>query len=51
MSIVIDLLVFGLMAKANTAPNNADNCLTQYQAALQQTLDLKETCIEAVYKD
>ena len=55
MSIVIGLLVFGLMATANTAhnlaPNNANNCLTQYQAALQQALDLKETCSEAVYKD
>ena len=27
------------------------NCTTQYQAALQQVLDLKETCSEAAYRD
>ena len=35
-------------SRAWAAPNN---CTTQYQAALQQVLELKETCIEAVYKD
>ena len=30
---------------------NSEDCATEYQAALQQVLDLKETCNEAVYKD
>ena len=41
-------LVLALAVIARAAPNN---CSTQYQAALQQVLDLKETCSEAVYKD
>ena len=45
----VGLLVFGFsMVIVNAAPNN---CSTQYQAALQQVLDLKETCREAVFKD
>ena len=47
----IGLLLFGLVAIANATPNNVNNCLTQYQAAFQQALDLKESCSEAVYKD
>ena len=42
------ILVLALVVTAWTAPNN---CSTQYQAALQQVLDIKETCSEAVYKD
>jgi hypothetical protein len=30
---------------------NSEDCATEYQAALQQVLDLKETCNGAVYKD
>ena len=45
----IGLLVFGLVAIVSAAPNN--ECSTKYQAALQQVLDLKESCSEAVYKD
>ena len=40
------LLLFGLIVTVNS-----EDCSTQYQAALQQVLDLKETCSEAVYKD
>jgi hypothetical protein len=42
----VGLLVFGLMVIVNS-----EDCATEYQAALQQMLDLKETCSEAVYKD
>ena len=42
------ILVLALVVTAWTAPNN---CSTQYQAALQQVLDIKETCSEAVYKE
>ena len=42
------LLPLALVATVQAAPNN---CSTKYQAALQQVLDLKETCSEAVYKD
>ena len=42
------VLVLTLAGIVNAAPNN---CSTQYQAALQQVLDLKESCCEAVYKD
>ena len=42
------LLIFGIVAIVNAVPNN---CSSQYQAALQQVLDLKETCREAVFKD
>ena len=45
----VGLLMIGLMVTVNSAPNK--DCTTQYQAALQQVLDLKETCSEAVYKD
>ena len=34
-----------------TAQAASNNCTTQYQAALRQVLDLKETCSEAVYED
>ena len=44
--ITITLLVLAVTVQA--APNN---CSTEYQAALQQVLDLKESCSEAVYKD
>ena len=39
------------MALATTVQAAPNNCITQYQAALQQVLDLKETCSEAVYMD
>ena len=42
------ILVLALAVTAWGAPNN---CSIQYQAALQQVLDLKDTCSEAVYKD
>lgn len=35
-----------LVATVQAVPNN---CSTQYQAALQQVMDLKETCSEAVF--
>ena len=43
----VGLLVFGLMVIVNSH----QHCATEYQAALQKVLDLKETCNEAVYKD
>ena len=42
------ILALVVASRAWAAPNN---CTTQYQAALQQVLELKETCSEAVYKD
>ena len=42
------LLVLVLTVVKQAAPNN---CSTQYQAALQQVLDLREKCDEAAYKD
>ena len=47
-TILITFVVLVMICAAQTAPNN---CSTQYQAALQQVLDLEETCSEAVYKD
>ena len=40
----VGVLVFGLMVTVNSAPNKG--CSIQYQAALQQVLDLKETYSE-----
>ena len=42
----VGLLVFGLMVIVKS-----EDCATEYQAALQQMLDLKETCNEAIYQD
>ena len=42
------IVLLTLVVTVCTAPNN---CSTQYQAALQQVLNLKESCSEAVYKD
>ena len=47
-AILIFLALTVVPSKAWAAPNN---CTTQYQAAIQQVLELKETCSEAVYKD
>ena len=47
-TILITAFLALVVTVAWTAP---DNCTTQYQAALQQVLELKETCSEAVYKD
>ena len=47
-TILIFLALTVVISKAWAAPNN---CTTQYQAAIQQVLELKETCNEAVYKD
>ena len=42
-------LVMALAAAVQAAASN--NCSTQYQAAVQRVLDLKEACGEVVYKD
>ena len=47
-TILIFLALTVVTSKAWAAPSN---CTTQYQAAIQQVLELKETCSEAVYKD
>ena len=49
-TILIFLALTVVTSKAWAAPI-ANNCTTQYQAAIQQVLELKETCSEAVYKD
>ena len=47
-NIIIILSVLFLVARVQVAPNN---CSDQYQAALQQVLDVKEKCGEVAYKD
>ena len=42
------LSVLFLVASVQAAPKN---CSAQYQAALQQVLNIKERCSEVAYKD
>ena len=46
--LLISALVL-LASSVQAAPSS--NCSTQYQHSLQQTLDLRESCSDAVYKD
>ena len=40
-----------LLALVATVQAASNNCSIKYQAALQQVLDLRKSCSEAVYKD
>ena len=53
VTMLVDNIIFlvTVLVAASTVQAAPNNCTAQYQTALQQMLNLKKNCGEAVYKD